>query len=416
MAGRIRVLDAANRTMQRLGYLKPLCALVNETETSNLATLGKRFIDRVTKRVRIAPPFDAETRDYVKCRLTDGTYRELRKAVLEGANGSPVYLELQDAYLADASLPSRTGKLVETGARRYPYLGTSMGLIKKGTYSALTRSLVLMAVTHKEELNAFVELDKKHNPLRISDSHALVFLYCLVDNDAAVVQPFFQRLVSLPGTSFDERVAGDLLPDIFRQIEKDQRNRAITAEERDRLTLLLKGAASIDKWKGKAYTGGGARQESATVRLEPYCDLGFLTKPDRDRFEYRVTDRVRNWLSSWEQAGTTDAFLQERFFSAFAAFRGWTVRQADDDQASDALVAAGGALKSSLGYSPITDVALLAGTRLLTQRRQVLELGRSTELLKALQKRDPTFLRFTVDRMGTLAYVKFLKAAPGVPT
>jgi hypothetical protein len=237
-----------------------------------------------------------------------------------------------------------------------------------------------------------------------------------VDNDAAVLQPFLQGLLSLPGASFDERMAGDLLPDIFRQIEKEQRNRAMTAEERERVALLMKTAASIDKWKGKAYTGGGARQEASTVRLEPYCDLGFLTKPDRDRFEYRLTEPVRDWIGRWEQAGSTDAFLQERFFSAFAALRGWTVQQADDEQAADALVAAGAALKSSLGYSPITDVALLAGTRLVTQRRSVLELARSTELLKALQKRDPTFVRFTVDRMGTLAYVKFLKSAPGVPT
>jgi len=35
------------------------------------------------------------------------------------------------------------------------------------------------------------------------------------------------------------------------------------------------------------------------------------------------------------------------------------------------------------------------------------------ELLKALQKRDPSFVRFTVDRMGTLAYVKFLKTERG---
>ena len=57
MAGRIRVLDSANRTMQRLGYLKALAALVNENETSNLETLGKRFISRVTQRVRLIAAF-----------------------------------------------------------------------------------------------------------------------------------------------------------------------------------------------------------------------------------------------------------------------------------------------------------------------------------------------------------------------
>jgi len=76
-------------------------------------------------------------------------------------------------------------------------------------------------------------------------------------------------------------------------------------------------------------------------------------------------------------------------------------------------VGAGKDLKSSLGYSPITDVGLLAGTRLLTHKGSVLELARTTELLKSLQKEDPNFVRFTVNRMGAMAYVKFLKSSPG---
>ncbi len=103
MAGRIRVLDAANRTMQRLGYVKALCVIVNETETSSLAALGKRLIERVTKRVKMVPPFDEAIREYAKTRLTDGTYRELRKGILEGTE--PVAVELQDRYLADRAFP-----------------------------------------------------------------------------------------------------------------------------------------------------------------------------------------------------------------------------------------------------------------------------------------------------------------------
>lgn len=416
MPSRIRVLDSANRTMQRLGYLKPLCALVNASETSNLETLGKRLIERVTKRVRVSPPFDAQTRDYVKNRLTDRLYHDLRKAVLESANGAAVHMEIQDVYLADEKLPSRTGKLVEANWRRYPYLGTSLELVKKGTYSALTRSLVLLALTPEAELRAFQDVDRAHNPFRISDAQASVLLYSLVDNDAEALRPFFAGLLSLAGPAFGEREAGDLLPDIFRQIDKEHRNRAVTVEERSRLSLLMKTAASIDKWKTKSYTGGGARQEAVTVRLEPFCDLGFLTKPDRDRFEYRVTDRLRTWLDRWRQAENTDEFLRERFFAAVAASHGWTARRANEEESTAALTVAGEELKSSLGYSPITDVALLAAARLLTERRLVLEIGRATELLKDLQKRDPTFVRFTVDRMGLLAYVKFLKPAPEAAT
>jgi hypothetical protein len=412
MAGRIRVLDAATRTMQRLGYLKALCAIVNESETSNLSSLGKRLIERVTKRIKLSPPYDEQIRDYVRLRLTDGAYRNLRKNVLNGANDAQVSLEIQDLYLADNSLPSRTGKLVEADWRSYPYLGTSLELIKKGTYSALTRSFVLLAVTPREEFAAFLDLDRDSNPLRISDAQAIILLYCLVDNDAEVILPFFQKVISLPERSFDERSAGDLLPDILRSIVKSHQNKAITGDERNRLSLLTKTAATVEKWKGKAYTGGGAREITVRVRLEPYCDLGFLTKPNIDRYEYQVPDALRIMVDRWQDLANTDRFLQDQFFNTFAACRNLRTRDADEAEAIEALVQAGQSLKSSLGYSPIMDVGLLAGVRLLTEKGLLLELGRTVELLKALQKQDPHFVRFTVDRMGTLAYVKFLKEAP----
>lgn len=412
MAVKIRVLDAANRTMQRLGFLKLLCALVNETETSNLASLGKRLIERVTKRVRLPLPVDEHLRDYVKCRLTDGIYRNLRKAVLEGTNNGSVSLEIQDSYLADFSLPSRTGKLVEADWRAYPYLGTALNLIRKGTYSPLTRSLVLLAVTPKPELEAFQIINYDANPLKISDDQALVVIYCLIDNDAEVIFPLFQKLLQIK-QPVDDRTAGELLPDLFRRIVVDHGKRSLTIEERERLGLLTKSANSIEKWKGKTYTGGGARQQTITVRLEPYCDLGFFTKPNRDRYEYQTTKALKILLERWGSVADTDTFLQERFFRTFASCRKMKVYPATENQAIAALVQAGETLMSTLGYSPITDVGLLAGIRLLTEKKRILELARTTEILKAWQKRDPDFIRFTVDRMGIMAFVKFLKPAPG---
>ena len=77
-------------------------------------------------------------------------------------------MEIQDLYLSEPALVSNTGKLVEADWRFYPYLATSLDLIKHGTYSILTRALVLLAVTPKEEIAAFDSYDEKHNPLRIS--------------------------------------------------------------------------------------------------------------------------------------------------------------------------------------------------------------------------------------------------------
>jgi hypothetical protein len=398
--------------MQRLGYLKALAAIVNENETSNLETLGKRLITRLTQRVRLSPPFDEDLKEYAKTRLTDGAYRELRKTIMD--NAGPAGVELQDVYLSDRSLPSSTGKLVQDDWRKYPYLGTSLEIVKKGTYSALTRSLVLLAVTPKEEIAAFGERDRGHNPLKINDNQAAVLLYCLLDNDAEVSLPLLRSLVKQAEKTFDERFAGDFLPDILREVVATHGKRSLPAAERERLSMLGKIAVNVAKWKGKPYTGSGAREEAIRVRLEPYCDLGLLSKPSREKYAYQTTKAAHALVEHSGKFADSDKLLQEGFFTAFAACRGIDAQLASESEATEALARAGEALKSSLGYTPITDVGLLAGARLLTEQKRILELSRTLKWLQELQKQDPNFVRFTVDRMGTLAYVKFLKRAPGV--
>lgn len=410
MSVKIRILGSANRTMQRAGFLKLLAAQTTRVETTNLETLGKQCIQTLLKRVKVTPPYGETLRDYVKIRLTDGVYHDLRKAVLDDPTSAlPVSLELQDLYLSDAALPSTTGKLFEAAWRRYPYLAIDLDLIKPGTYSILTRALTFLAVTAKEEISAFEQYDPKNNPLKISPEQAAVLLYCFIDNDAEIIYRLFNALLAFKDETFDERMAGDLLPEIIRESTKSFRNAALPVEDRERLQVLEKIAGTIAEWKGKPYTGGGAREEFVRVRLEPYCDLGLLAKPDRHRFSYKVTPQLRRLLTNWADLDETDDFLESRFFTTVGGLNHLHMSEATDEEAKAALLAAGLSLKSSLGYSPITDVGLLAGIRLLFQNKRVLELTRTRTLLRTWQKEAPTAVRFTVDRMGTLAYVKFIQ-------
>ena len=410
MSVKIRILGSANRTMQRVGFLKLLCAQTARVETSNIDTVGKQLVQTLLKRVRLAPPYSESLREYVRVRLTDRVYHDLRKAVLNGA-ASPgaVSVEIQDLYLSEFALPSNTGKLVEADWRFYPYLATSLDLIKLGTYSILTRTLVLLALTPKEEIAAFNSFDEKHNPLRISPEQAAVLLYCFIDNDAEIIYRLFHTLLDLKDGSFDERTAGDFLPQIIRESANSFRNASLPVEDRERLGVLEKVAGSIAEWKGKPYTGSGAREQFVRVRLEPYCDLGLFTKRGKHRFAYCVTPALRKLMAGWADLEATDDFLEQRFFTTLAGLHGLKVREATDDGAKKALLDAGQTLKSTLGYSPITDVGLLAGIRLLFQQKRILELSRTRTFLRAWQKEAPNLVRFTVDRMGTLAYVKFLE-------
>jgi len=395
--------------MQRAGFLKLLCAQTTRLETTNLQSLGKHFVDTLLKRVRVTPPYSDSVRDYVKVRLMDKAYHDLRKAVLSGDAGTaPVGLEIQDLYLSDRSLPSSTGKLVEADWRSYPYLSTALDLIKTGTYSVMTRALVLLAVTPKEEIAAFEQYDSIHNPLLLSPEQAAVLLYCFIDNDAEIIYRLFQTVLGFDESTFDERTAGDLAPQIILEAINSFRKAALPTEDRERLSVLERVAGNIAEWKGKPYTGGGSREVFIRVRLEPYCDLGLFQKPDRHRFIYKATPGLRELMTNWRGLDATDDFLETRFFATASGLNKLRVREATDEEAKDALLAAGHILKSTLGYSPITDVGLLAGIRLLFQQKCILELSRTRTLLRAWQKEAPTVVRFTVDRMGALAYVKFI--------
>jgi hypothetical protein len=395
--------------MQRAGFLKLLCAQTVRVETSNLESLGKHFVGTLLKRVRVAPPYSEPLREYVRVRLSDKAYHELRKPVLNGDAGTaPVSLEIQDLYLSDAELPSSTGKLVEVNWRFYPYLATNLDLVKIGTYSIMTRALVLLALTPKEEIAAFEQYDAKNNPLALSPQQAAALLYCFIDNDAEIIYRLFRALAGLNAATFDERSAGDLLPQIIRDSANSFRNAQLPTEDRERLGVLEKVAGRIAEWKGRPYTGSGAREEFIRVRIEPYCDLGLFQKPDRHRFAYQVTPGLRKLMTNWSALDATDEFLETRFFSTVGDLNRLQAREATDDEAKAALLEAGHTLKSTLGYSPITDVGLLAGIRLLFKEKCILELSRTRSLLRIWQKDAPTVIRFTVDRMGALAYVKFV--------
>ena len=414
MPVKIRILSSANRHMQRAGFLKLLATQVTRVETSNLSTLGGQLVETVTRRVRMVPPFSDALRDYVKSRLSDGVYAELRKTVLSGT--APVGIEMQDLYLSDPRLPSTTGKLAENSRRFYPYLGTALDLIKTGTWSAMTRALLLVHLTPKEEQAAWETYTRDRNPFAITREQAAVILYCFVDNDAEVLFPLYSKILELPGSSFDERLAGDLIPAIFRSAVAIFNKSSLVVEDRERLAQLEKTADNIERARGKPYTGGGSREENIRVRIEPFCDLGLFHKPDRHRFTYQITPAFRRLMENWRGV-ETDFFLENRFFATLAAMHELAVKEATEEEARTALGEAGIQLGGTLGYSPIKDCALLAGIRLLFNRQLVLELDTSRGFLRAWQKDAPEIVRFTVDRMGELAYVKFLKAVvPVMPT
>ncbi len=153
----LRVLDSAQRPMQRLGFGKYVASRCASTSTSSLETLGHGLVETVRRKVTV--PLTPQIYTYARRRLTDRAYAPLKQTLSRlGPDfdaGHTVRLEIQDVYLAPSQLPSQSGKLVDEDWRKYPPLLLALGLIKPGTYSLMVAGLALLRLTPPTEIAAF---------------------------------------------------------------------------------------------------------------------------------------------------------------------------------------------------------------------------------------------------------------------
>lgn len=410
----ISVLDSTARCMQRLGYLKRLVRRVLALGTSNPDNLGSDLTQTVMRKVRV--PLTTDRATYVRQRLFDRVYNGLKKQTSAWTEGEETFvaMELQDLYLADPTLPSQTGKLVRTDGRRYSPLGVALGLIRAGTYSLNTRALSLLYFTPEAELQAFLEYQPEANPLRLSRPQALLLLYSFLENDGEIVVPLLCQLADEPTGDFSDRDAGDRLPEIYRALITRNRRRVLSAEARDRLEVLSQVAGNVEKWRGRPYTGAGARENTVRVRLEPYTDIGLLTKPDPFHYSYTFTPAGLGWakaLAEVESDAQVSEFLATRFFATAA--HAWNLPATpvtDPEAIATCLYRAWKAIQSAGGYAPIVEMALVAGIEALLEHGLIIEPAVAREAIIAYQKANPYQVRFTVNRMGVLAHARFLEA------
>lgn len=413
----IRVLKTTARSMQRLGYLKRLIRRVASLSTSNLENLGNDLTETVTRRVRI--PLDGHRAAYIKQRLTDRAYTSLKAQADAWLNsrqeGEPpiVAMEVQDLYLADPALPSHVGKLVRNDWRKYPHLGVHLGLIRAGTFSPNTRAYSLLHFVTDAELQAFSDYKPEANPLSISPSQALLLLFSFLENDGEVVAPLLAQLAEEAASGFTDRDAGDRLPAIYRGVISRHRSGSISADDRERLSILEKTAESIVQSTNVGrYEGGSAREESSRPRVEPYVDIGLLSKPNPFKYEYAFTKAGTTWanaLAAVKTSSEVDTFRTERFFSTASAALGFQAREASNpDEIVSFLHRAWESIHSAGGYAPIEELALVAGIEALLKSQLIIEPGVARQSIIEYQRAHPYEVRFTVNRMGVLAHAKFL--------
>jgi len=310
-------------------------------------------------------------------------------------------------------MPSGRGQLHPDDEERYPYLAIELGFLRKGTFSLLVRGQAFLSLIQEQEKNAFRALkavppDLTINPLLLSASQKLIFLFSLIERDGDALMQLYDALLNGP-RQFTDRQAGNLLPQIYRNIAKSARSHARSGEDLLKIQRLGDTADKIEAVERKRSPGGkNPREHAVTFRLEPFVDFGLLSKPSPFEARYEMTRSGRLFFGKLLETGDIDLFLQTRFLrTAQEALGIDAVHVAQRNVVLPAIEKAYKALKSPLGYVPILELALLAGICSMTEKACSFEISETIEILKALQKEKPRLVRFNVDRSGALSVVKF---------
>ena len=404
---KLRMIENASRRMQRLGYLKLLLTLASKSSTSNLNALGSSLINTVTRQIAVSPsPELAEhLRVTVSGQPDKSLLQQLEKS-LSAAKPTDIMIQIQDVYLSSKRLPSQRGRLVSSDSTKYPRLGVSLGLLSKDFYTPLVRGQALLHLLVPDEVSAFQKYNRDINPMLLSREQQFFFLFTIIESDMHIIIPLYRQLLETEG-DFADYEAGNLLPGIIRNIVQHLRQQVSTGADAIRLNEMLETSDTIERWKDREYKGKGARDDTITVRLEPLVDLGILVKDDPFAYRYRLSSpghRLMTLLT--ETSGDPD--IENRFFTHIIdAYSLGLKRFSGDSDRLPFIYESFSLLKSPLGYAPINDVMLLGILLAIQSKQGYFEMQEGIQTVRAIQQKYPRLVRFNVDRMGKLNFIKF---------
>jgi hypothetical protein len=408
----LKIISSTARRMQRLGFLKYVVASASLQRPSSAATIGRALLSAVSHKH--AAVISSETREYCDRVFSEQHYRALRSQVQEAAEQqtpSQVDLELQDIYLSQDVLPSKRGRILsgtEKDIHVFPTLAVNLEFLTPKTYVLTSRGRLFANTVSPGEIDAF-NRPLGINPLIISSGQAMVLLFSFLEADGDLASMLYPAIARKDGEFADYEVGdliGELLSGYLLRVEKS----ATRMKDKTKISKLKRTAESIKRWENKPYTGKGSRDEWATLRLEPFVDMGLLTKPDKFAYKYAFNNRGRRFISHLESSSDLDSFLTGGYVSAAAQLLDLQASPSiDSTEALDFLKNSNRLLANNIGYSDVIDTALLSAINLLHQRNKVLEIGESIQILKEAQKKTPRDIHFNIDRWGNLKFINFRK-------
>lgn len=408
--GLVKIFINPRKAMQRFGFLKYLVWQASLFPNNNLENLGNRLKNEVSRKISIeeSNPFQK----YYKKILRKESPKNKQKKVEQNNKITPrCDIEVQDYFLADPELPSHSGHLGMDDWIRYPYLATNLGLLNEDNLSLKSRGRVFLNIVPLNESKAFRNpiSDFVNNPFKLSQNEKYFLLYCLIENDGDVLKRLYPALSNL-SINFTDKLAGDLIPNIYREIVKDFSKKRSRPQDQIIIKKILDTSKKIEALKNTSGGGGkNAREHSITYRLEAFVDFGLINKPDPYEYEYEQNKKLTKFFQNVDNFTTIEEFLKSSFFISVLDLYSIKLQTVEDEEVIITQIKnAYNSIKNEIGYALIEDVAILASINGIINNIGFIEINDTFEFLKDQNRKRPNFIRFQVDRQGIVKFIKFL--------
>jgi hypothetical protein len=381
--------------MQRLGFLKCVAAIASPSQGQTLEGLTQRFESTITQRTMLSDETKTRFAEYVKRFQLHKRYTA----------GSGTNVQLQDAYLSDPRLPSAsgaiTGEATRVGYRHAVYVeipawAARLQVIRERNYSLTDRGKLLRLFSSHESWDSF---EPVNNPFLIDRPQAFLFLYCLIDADGDLLQLIYRKVLSKGCDSFERGQIGEIAGEALKELATTRLSHQFSGVAKQRLQKAAKIIESILRQpKGSGY---GPRESVATPRVEPLVDCGWLQKPERSTYAYRLTDDGKEALARLADSGSVSSFLTEHLVELVSR-----VRPPPTQPTLRCLRGAYEDLKSGLGYVSIRELVLGSIAKMLQAGEPPYSVATLEKLLLAAPARYGPLVRLAQGRIGGLAQVR----------
>jgi len=403
-------------SMQRLGVVLAIAAAASDSRATTLEGISRTYADLLR---RLLPVSDREESvlHYIAEQRLWKRYPELHADGQARHLGKVARVEFQDICLADPRVPSPTGAITKEVVDEPPQLAASLQLVRNKNYTLSDRGRALGRAA-SPAIAALRQGKLDPNPFVLTPGSRAFLIYTFLDADADFMRAIYRIVLKELGSEFTRPSFGEQLPGACLALRSEWIPKARSAALQNRLARLEKLAALIARpvQEQRTWGGGRPRDQTGTLRIEPYVDLALVTRPNRAKYDYRLTDSQRHFWQDLVAAEDAESFLDGSLFRSFVQSQngGREPERLSSDDVWVRIRDAYSEMKSGLGYESFREVVLLAIARLLDEDESVyFEVGDGIRAIRARQKDDPKAVRFGVARGGALTYMKIVDRRAG---